>query len=82
MMPFPLVGLSTSIFLSEGFPLQSLTEGCMIFERYISKDPAQYIRLISFTPAANKPGELHRINILVIEIGSYLTKHNSSFFKL
>jgi hypothetical protein len=29
----------------------------------------QYTLLISFTPAANKPGELHRINILVIEIG-------------
>ena len=33
------------------------------------KDPAHYIRLISFTPPANKPAELHRINILVIEIG-------------
>ena len=41
-------------------------------------DPAQYSRLIAFTPAANKPGELHRIKIWVIEIGSCLTKHNSS----
>ena len=32
----------------------------------IPADPAQYTRLISFTPAANKLGELHRINILVI----------------
>ena len=43
--------------------------------------PAQYTRLISFTPPANKPGELHRINILVIEISSYLTKHNSRLIK-
>ena len=42
----------------------------------------QYTRLISFTPPANKPGELHRINVLVIEIGSFLTKHNSSYFKI
>ena len=33
------------------------------------KDPSQYSRLISFTSAANKSGELHRMNILVIEIG-------------
>ncbi|MEO6733203.1 MAG: hypothetical protein ABIN01_18415 [Ferruginibacter sp.] len=39
-------------------------------------------RLISFAPTANKPGELHRTKVLVIEIGSYLTKHNSSYFKL
>ena len=32
-------------------------------------DPTHYTRLIFITPAANKPGELHRINILVIEIG-------------
>jgi hypothetical protein len=44
-------------------------------------NPAQYPQLISFTPPANKPGELHRIMIVVIEIGSYLTKHNSSYFK-
>jgi len=44
--------------------------------------PAQYTRLISFTPPANKPGELHWINVLVIEIGSYLTKHNSRSIKL
>jgi hypothetical protein len=42
-------------------------------------DPAQYTRLISFTPSANKPGELHRIMIVVIEIGSFLTKHNSRY---
>ncbi|MEO7048627.1 MAG: hypothetical protein ABI091_25225, partial [Ferruginibacter sp.] len=46
------------------------------------KDPIQYTRVISFTPAANKPGELHRINILAIEIGSYLAQHNFSYFKL
>lgn len=28
----------------------------------ITTDPAQYTRLIFFTPAANKPGELRRIN--------------------
>ena len=39
------------------------------FGKNYCKDPAQYIRLISFTPPANKPAELHRINILVIEIG-------------
>lgn len=79
-MPFPAgrrVGLFTSIFLSEGFPLQSLTELCMILIAMYYKDPAQYTRLISFTPAANKPGELCRIRILGIEIGSFLTKHNS-----
>ncbi len=41
------------------------------------KDPAQYTRLISFTPAANKPWELCRAIPLGIEIGSLLTKHNS-----
>ena len=35
---------------------------------YIVLDPAQYTHLISFTPPANKPGELHRINVLVIEV--------------
>jgi len=45
-------------------------------------DPMQYTRLISFTPSANKPGELHRTNIWVIEIGSFLTKHTSCYFKL
>lgn len=44
--------------------------------------PVQYIRLISFTPSANQPGELYRISVLVIEIGSYLANHNSSYFKL
>ena len=39
------------------------------FSFIIVADPAQYTRLISFMPAANKPGELHRIKILVIEIG-------------
>ena len=48
---------------------------------YLS-DPAQYTCLISFTPVANKPGELHRINMLVIEIGSYLTIHNSRMFEI
>ena len=48
----------------------------------IPPDPAQYTHLISFTPPANKPGELHRINILVIEIGSNLTKHNSRLIQL
>ena len=43
----------------------------------IPPDPAQYTHLISFTPLANKPGEMHRIMIVFIEIGSYLTKHNS-----
>lgn len=63
-MPFPAemrVGLFTPIFLSEGFPLQSLTEVCMILIAMYYKDPAQYTRLISFTPSANKPGELRRI---------------------
>ncbi|MEO6732094.1 MAG: hypothetical protein ABIN01_12820 [Ferruginibacter sp.] len=46
------------------------------------EDPAQYTRLISFTPAANKPGELRRINTLEIEIGSFLTNHNSRLIKL
>ncbi len=41
----------------------------------------QYSHLISFSPAANKR-ELHRINILVIEIFSCLTKHNSRLIKL
>jgi hypothetical protein len=40
-------------------------------------DPAQYTHLISFTPPANKPGELCRIKLLGIEIASYLCKHNS-----
>ena len=48
---------------------------------YLS-DPAQYTCLISFTPVANKPGELHRISMLVIEIGSYLTIHNSRMFEI
>ena len=43
----------------------------------IVSDPAQYTRLIFFTPAANKPGELCRLKRFEIEIGSYLTKHNS-----
>jgi hypothetical protein len=43
----------------------------------IYEDPAQYTRLISFTPAANKPGELCPIMKLGIEIASYLCKHNS-----
>jgi hypothetical protein len=46
------------------------------------EDPAQYTRLIFFTPAANKPGELRRINTLEIEIGSFLTNHNSRLIKL
>lgn len=45
-------------------------------------DPMQYSRIISFKPPANKPGELRRIMIVVIEIGSYLTKHNSRLIKL
>ncbi len=67
--------------------LFSDTQGTTI-EHYINLhkiekvNPAQYSRLISVTPAANKPGELHRINILVIEIASYLTKHNSRLIKL
>jgi len=39
------------------------------FSFIIIVDTAQYIRLISFTPAANKPGELCRIKRLGIEIG-------------
>jgi hypothetical protein len=38
-------------------------------------NPVQYTHLIFLTPAANKPGELHRINIWGIEIGSCFTKH-------
>ena len=34
-----------------------------------------------FTTLANKPEKLRRINNFVIEISSYLTKHNSSYFK-
>lgn len=45
------------------------------------KDPMQYTRLILFTPAANKPAELHRINILVIEIGPCLPNHNFRVIK-
>ncbi|MDB5277342.1 MAG: hypothetical protein JWR61_2297 [Ferruginibacter sp.] len=52
------------------------------FAKIIAVTPAQYTRLISISPAANKPGELHRTMRLVIEIGSYLTNHNSSYFKL
>jgi hypothetical protein len=47
----------------------------------IYEDPAQYTRLISFTPAANKPGELCPIRIWGIEIASYLSKHNSRSHK-
>ena len=81
------VGPSVTIFC-EGFPLQSLTGYVDVliklfypFPRGILKVLAQYSRLISFTPAANKPGELHLVNILVIEIGSYLSKHNSRLIK-
>jgi hypothetical protein len=45
------------------------------------EDPVQYSRLISFTPSANKPGELCRIRMLGIEIASYLSKHNSRYSK-
>ena len=48
-----------------------------ILSKNYCNDPMQYTRLIFFTPSANKPGELHWINVLVLEIGSYLTKHNS-----
>ena len=53
-----------------------------ILDENYCNDPVQYTRLIFFTPPANKPGVLHRIMIVVIEIGSCLTKHNSSYFKL
>ena len=44
--------------------------------------PAQYTRLISISPPANKSVELYRINILVIEIVSYLANHNSGLINL
>jgi len=39
------------------------------------------IVLLSYflTPSANKPGELCRTTILIIEVDSYLTNHNSRF---
>ena len=85
-MPFPI---------GPGFPFQSSAKdlhsipnglfqrsSCANFNdlmKAIVSAPAQYTRLISLAPAANKPGELHRIMIVVIEIGSFLTKHNSSY---
>jgi hypothetical protein len=39
------------------------------FAKIIAMTPAQYTRLISISPPANKSVELHRINVLVIEIG-------------
>lgn len=48
----------------------------------IEEDPAQYTRLISIIPAANKPGELCRIRLLGIEMTSYLSQHNSKSFKI
>ena len=53
------------------------------------KDPMQYTLIISFPPPANKTWEMHRINLLVVEIGYlknrdrlYLTKHNSRLIKI
>jgi hypothetical protein len=40
-----------------------------------SDDPIQYTRCI-FSSSANKAGELHRIKIFGIDIGSFLTKYN------
>jgi hypothetical protein len=55
------------LFLSlTDFSKDSQNEEC---KKNIEPDLVQYTHLISFTPSANKPGELHRINILVIEIG-------------
>jgi hypothetical protein len=34
------------------------------FSIAMAATPAQYTRLISFSPAANKPGELHRTMII------------------
>jgi hypothetical protein len=82
LMPFPSGGLFTAIFLAEGFSFQSLTEMTIGLNKTISADPALSTRLISLTPAANKSGELQRINIFVIEIGPCLPKHNSRLIKL
>ena len=70
-MPFPI---------GSGFSLQSSYQKDFRFNPYrlffrfdkrkmVKKNepgPAQYTRLISFMPAAIKPGELDRINILVL----------------
>ena len=46
-------------------------------EKTIAKTPCSTPVLFFFTPSANNPGELHRINILVIEI--WLVPHQTQF---